>query len=489
MSLFYPQSAVILDLLWEDWGKANKTLGKNYPLILMPKQLEVNINNYKEADTAKIVLDYANFPFEPRSIRNIRVTCSMADMGRLFDAQGRPDFLSPNDITTLSETARENFMKKLDEATVFVGYADQTEIQFNDDNREVTLECRDQTSLLIDRKFPRKLLDLNKDLHTLIRQILDSSEETEPLKIEWRPDTLQASTPIIASVSPDINDAKKSIKRGESSWDVINDLCTRVALIPFIELDKLVITQPRLLFADSTRNLLSWGENLTGLNFKRRLGRDKGINVEVRSLNLKTKQVIKVKYPEDRLDSHGLPGKAQTIKKISDGEVKEEPAPYHVFFVPNIVNTNVLLDRAEDIWNEMARQELEGSLTTKNMTLCSRKTIGGTTHTDFSTLHIRMGTPLDIQIEATDLAELGTLKGKGVGAMREYLTEKCYAPQVADALAKSFQLMREINTPFYTKNVRLSMNHSQGFSADIDFINFIELDKTLTGTAVPKSQS
>lgn len=488
MTIFYPQGAVILEILWEDFSKDKPTLNQSQPLIVQPKELTVEINNYKEADTAKFTIDYKNFPFEPRTIRNVKVTVSMTNQGELFDTKGRPSLLAPTDVTTLSPAAQKTFKNQLKEATVFIGYVDESEVDFNDDTREVKMECRDLTSLMIDRKAPRTLLDLTGDVFGIVRQILDSSDETSPIQIEVRPESLKDSTPTIAKISSTIDDKKKSPKNQETLWDVITDVCGRVALVPFMELDTLVITKPRLLFTNTTRRALVWGSNLRSLRFKRKLGRDKGINVEIRSLDPLSKTVRAVRYPEKSTGENGIFSegveKPQSIKKVVEGEIKEETAPYHIFFVPDITDSSVLMDRAEDIWNEMARQELDGSLSTKEMLICDK-----TASAEFNTLDIKMGTPIEIQIEPNDLAVLGTLKGKGIAAMRRYLVDQCYRPDVAQSLAESFDLMRKFATPFYTKKVSLKLSQSAGFSADIDFINFIELDPTVTGTTLPKGDS
>lgn len=481
--IYYPQAAVTLGILWEDWdGKVNLQ-NDVYELICTPKALDVEINSYKEADTARVILDYKNFPFDPRSIRSLKITCHMADLGSLFDSSGRPNLISPVDVTQLSDQQREKFRQSLEENTVFAGFADESTIDLNDDTREITIECRDQTSLLIDHKNTRSVKDLNRPFFEIIRDVLDTYESTKHIEIEARPAELVSLTPSLAKVSPDINDSKKNVKPGETMWDYIVDLCNRVALVPFIELDKLVITEPRVLYKDSNRSLFTWGHNLKTLRFKRKMGRNKGINIEVRSMNYEEKKPISVKYPED---SPG--GKAQTVPNIVDGENKPKVAPYHVFLLPNIVDTSILLKQAENIWNEMARQEMAGSLSTREMLICMERKDNDTKVDHMKITDIKMGTPLEIQVEPDDAKVLGTLQGKGVDAMRKYLVNRCYPTRVADALAQCFELMRKTVTPFYTTKARFSVK-PQGFQADIEFINFIEIDENITGTAVPKGES
>lgn len=467
MGVYYPQAACILEILWEDWSTNKLDLTKTHLLVVQPKDITVEINNHKEADTCRFTIDYKNFPFEPRAIRQMKVTVAMKNMEKLVDPSGKFVQIAPINELTLSTEGRAQFSKQLLEAVVFAGFADESEIMLDDARREVVIECRDQTSLLIDRKQARTSITLDRPIKTIIRQILDQSDSTKPIQIEFRPADLESTVQNIAQVSADITDAKKQTKSNETAWDVINDLCERVALVPFIELDKLVITKPRILFAKSRRRVLTWGINLKSLSMKRKMGRDKGINVEVRSLDIKNKKVVKAEYPFD------VTGQRQTINKIVNGETKSEPAPKHVFFMPDIIDSNILLDRAQDIWHEMARQELEGSLATKEMILCDKD------GTEFSVLRFKMGAPLEIVVEPEDMKALGSLQGKGLEAMRQALVQRCYDPSVALALAKSFQEMRSKVPPFYTKRVQLTLSRGQAFEAKIDFINFIELDPSV----------
>ncbi len=492
MSVYYPQAVVSLEMIWEDWGQPGIIETRSNILVLTPKNLEVQINNYKEADTARITLDYKTFPFEPRVIRTIKVTAYMANMEGLLDEKLQPIRLFPLNPKDTSDASIKKYQEQLKDRVVFVGFADESTIQFNRDTREVVIECRDQTSLLIDTKHSKSILDLNLGLTALIQKILRTYKSTEPLadRIEFRPPELETSVPNLAAASTDIGDAKKNSRKSESSWDVIVDLCNRVALVPFIELDKLIITRPKVIYNYSDKILFVWGKNITNMRIKRKIGRNKGLNIIVRSLvvdniSAKGEHVIQVKYPFDKT------GKAQTVKKIVDGKVEEEEAPYHVFFLPQIGDRQKLLERAEDIWEEMARQEIEGTISTKCMVLCqgTKNNAESQNIKQISAMDIKMGSPIDVKIDTKDLEALSQVRGKGIGAMRDKLIELCYPPQVANALANTYELMRKIATPLYTKKVTFKISASQGFAMDIDYINFIELDEALAGTDLKKAES
>ena len=95
MGVFYPQCAMVIRVLWENLQRTTNILEAKYDLAVTPKRVEVNINNYKEADTFSCDLDYKNFPFDPRSIRALGVSIYMQDMKRLVDDTGKPTRIVP----------------------------------------------------------------------------------------------------------------------------------------------------------------------------------------------------------------------------------------------------------------------------------------------------------------------------------------------------------------------------------------------------------
>lgn len=451
MSFFYPQAVMTLRVRWENFDNEGDTiLKKDYKLQVLAQRVRVQINDYTKADTFEADIDYKNFPFDPRCIRALGVTVHMEDKKKIFKSNNALNLIVPSP-----------------DNTIFQGFADEESMDFDEINRMVRLSGRDFTALLIDAPYDGKAIDLGIPLDTAITQILSGLESVKQLVVDNR---TGGDLPTIAKFAPDFSPLGKSRsgKKKEFVWDVIQDLVQRASLIAYIELDKLVITKPRVLYSDITPTKFIYGKNLRTLGLKRKLGRDKGINIVVRSLNLEQKTVIEAKIPEEATaewaNSIGVSRKPQIIQKVdTKGEIKDETAPYIAFNVPNVVSKDQLVEIGQGIYEEMGRQQLEGNLETLDM--CSIQD-----GVEVNLLTLRNGSPVKIEIDQGDLKGLKRLTSESERV--RFLKSRCYKDDVARAFARS---MGRFATRFYTKSVEYTMDKDEGYSMRLEFINFIEL--------------
>jgi hypothetical protein len=464
MSYFYPQAVCTLRIRWENFNNANDSiLQDNYTLRVLAKNITVTINDYTRADTFSATIDYSEFPFDPRTIRALGITVHLEDKRQLFITnKNSKNFNQLN----LIEAKKEN--------TIFQGFADEESIDFNDTTREVKFEGRDFTSLLIDAPYSGKALELGVPLNLIIKQLVNQLPATQDLTVENRTGGI---LPTIASYAPDYNPlgTGRSSKKKEKYWDVITEIVQRAGLIAYIELDKLVITRPRVLYSQSKPYQFIYGKNLSSLNFSRKLGRQKGVNIIIRSLNIERKEVLEVKIPEQATvewaQSIGVARSRQKIQKVDkDGDIKEEDAPFLTFNVPNIANIDQLIEIGEGVYEEIGRQQIEGSIETKEMCILQDEGV------EFDVTKIRNGTPIKIEIDQGDLEGIGRIKS--VAARERFLIARCYEEKVARALART---LGKFETRFYTRSVEFSLDASSGFKMSLDFVNFIELDNKSLG--------
>ena len=470
MGVYYPQATLTLRVLWEDFDlKSDASLQQVYTLPILARRVSVNINDYTQADTFDAEIDFKNFPFDPRAIRSLGVEISMQDMGQIF---------SPNNNGISA-------IKMTEDNRVFMGFADEESISLDEDRRTVKIEGRDFTALLIDRKYTGGTLDTSRPLDVLITQLLAELKEVAKLKLDNRVGT---ELPVIGSFSPTATTNTKlgshrSQGKDESYWEVITNLVARAGLICYIELDKLVISKPRVLYSPKQTLQFVYGRNIKSLEYKRQLGRKKNFNINVRSLNTQTKEVLLAEIPLEATDEWskdtGIPnGKKIQIPVInSDGSLGEpKDAPIIGFRVPNITNKDHLIKVGQEIYEEISRQQLDGSFTTKDLhTVDGKKTC-------FDMFKLRNGTPVSIKLDQGDLKGLYDIVSSSPkrqeDARTQYLAERGYQRSVARALAKTLS-NPQMNTPFYTKSVQFTIDQDTGVDIKVDFINFIELPERL----------
>jgi hypothetical protein len=474
LSYYYPQAAVSLRILFENFGSKSPLSNREHALNITPKRVTVSINDYTKADTFTCELDYKNFPFDPRTIRAAGVTMFIQDQKTTVDAGGNFKQIEPK-ATTFGLASN----------AVFVGFADKDAIGFDEDKRTITLEGRDYTSLLIDAPLDKKdPISLHLPLNVAIQQLLAGLEATKQIKVILRGIT---SIPAIGILDPSYNPlgGKKNKKKNATYWDVIQDLAATSGIIAFIELDKLVLTKPNALYDRTKLKQFVWGKNLSSLNFERKLGRVKDFNVAVRSLDARGKKVVTAKIPEEATQGWsvktGIPLERVQTEKISpDGKPVKKDANFLAFRLPNIPNKAHLISVGEKIYEEIGRQQIEGGLETKDMCVTegdvrSSALPGGINKgIEFDVTKIRNGTPIEIHIDQDDIAAIKRTASRDEKV--NYLIQRCYEPAIAQLFAET---LGKFDTPFYTKAVEFTLDETDGFKMSLDFINFIEIPQSL----------
>jgi hypothetical protein len=83
MSIYYPQCAVKLRVTWEDFGSKDSSLLQVSDIDIQCRTVMVDRNDYSEADTVKLTIDYKAFPFDPRCVRSCGITVFMQNIKKM----------------------------------------------------------------------------------------------------------------------------------------------------------------------------------------------------------------------------------------------------------------------------------------------------------------------------------------------------------------------------------------------------------------------
>ena len=404
------------------------------------------------------------------------VTIAMEDVGGLYEkVTNSPVRIKPKS----SESSTESNI-------VFLGFADEESINFDDTKRTVRLEGRDFTALLIDRKYLGGPVNLELPVDQVIQGLLDELKEVTKITIEKR---VPGDLPVLAKFfdSKDDTSGKKNSRRDESYWDLIQRIVSQAGLISYIELDKLVITTPRILYGTEKIKRFVYGRNIKNLEFKRKIGRRKNFNVAVRSMVFSTKEVLTAKIPAEATPEwskdSGIPNVEVKVPELNtDGTAKAEqelkPAPYMSFRLTNINDKDHLIEVGQNIYEEMSRQQIEGSFETADMmTFESDGKDDPKTRTEFDILKLRNGTPVSVWIDAKDLKNI--VQFANDESRELYLRARNIDPKAARYLSEN---IGRADASFYTKSVQFSLDETTGFKAKVDFINFIQVENPNVST-------
>jgi hypothetical protein len=513
MSIYYPQGIIQLRAVLEDFGyNSNPRLQKPYVWTVVARRLSVSLNNYREADTFTAEIDYKNFPLDPRVIRSLGVSIYLENKGQIFDA-GRSNGLDR--------------IKPGYDNIIFQGFADTDKIVLNENNRTISLDGRDFTSLLIDREYLGDPIVTSKPLDQVIQDLLNQLTETktdasEPGTGLLLDNQTGETLPILADVegSKDALAGLYNSKGKKSYWDIIQELISNTGLICYVSLDRLVITKPRNLYDRRKSKVFVFGRNVKELEYERKLGRQKGFNVRCIALDFEGKELITANIPEEATEAWAkdigvkrepirLPvAKAPQAVPSNDpknptntgtttpqpqgaqGSTEKDVAPYLTFRITKIKDKDHLVTIGEKIFEEVGRQQIEGKLSTREMKVFSPEVKGEDQF--FNATKFRIGTPIEIRIDQGDLEGIpsnlrpAARSSKDVDTPQQRderrktiaarLRQRGYERQIADALAESLTLF---DTPFYVKDVEFTLDQEDGFSMSLGFINFIEIPQNL----------
>ena len=463
MSVYYPQAAVTLRVYWEDFGNPSGILNKEMVLKpIIPKNVEVEINSVNEADTFKMELDYKFFPFDPRTIRALGVTIHMEDVESIFDKRGVQKKLIPSD-----------------DNKIFLGFADENTIQMDSENRVVRIEGRDYTALLIDQKFFAPPVNLALKLDVIMKQLIDLVKGAEDILIENR---TGESLPSPSDIQSDLSKlaGKKNSRKNATVWDVMQSTLRKLALKGYIEGDKFVIDKPRNAYIGTQGyTQFVYGLNLSSLEFKRKIGRFRGVNIRVVGLSFEDKELISVDIPKEATSQDLVTrfgNKNIQVKQLSsDGKpLADKDGEFITFPVSGVKDKAHLIKTAEELFFEYSRQQLEGRLATKEMTIPERVYTEGIATQRINKIQfskIKNGTPIEVFMSVDDMKEISELSSKN--EKKKYLISKFYADDVAEALATS---MNRISTPFLVRAVTFRIDKENGFDMDVDFLNIIDVN-------------
>lgn len=476
MSRYYPQAAMTLRIVWEDGKPGGAENKKPDRLDVMPASVEVAINDYRTADTFSAEVEYRHFPFDPRSIRALGVTIHMQDMKKLAYGYER--------------------MQLTEENTMFIGFADESEIELDDGARMVRFKGRDQTALFLDAPWDGSLVKIDGvPVDTAIRSVIDRLKSAKEIKLEPRlPKGMKL--PTLAGIKGTTLGGQRNAQDGENYWDVIQDLAGRAGLICYMEVDKIVLTVPNAMYERTDAKQFIYGRNLSDVRFTRKIGRMKDTNLRLLSLNHRASPpIIEAFIPKDatpsflermklRADhikvdavkqSRSKKGKKEESTGASTPELaaagvekdEREVAPFVVFRIANARSKAHLVQIGEQIFETMSRQQIEGSFSTREMAVRDGNGI------EFDLLKLRIGTPIAIRIDNDDLTGIRDIDS--IKDRYSYLLKRGYDARVARELSK---VVGGFSSPFYMKQATFKLT-ADSFSLDVDFINFIEISDAL----------
>jgi hypothetical protein len=170
--------------------------------------------------------------------------------------------------------------------------------------------------------------------------------------------------------------------------------------------------------------------------------------------------------------------KPARAKRVQPSGTKPDD-PIRVVAISGVSDPDMVQQIARGIYEETARQELEGSFET------SDPSSFGVDFADANLLDLRAGQPLRIEIDARDQGEVADsvtlLQGMSIPARVRRLEEAGFRPKVARAYALLLETSN-LQTVFCVQNVSIDFDRDSGLKLQVDFQNYITIREDLTQT-------
>lgn len=404
---------------------------------LQPTRSSRRVNSYRKADELDLTFEWKSMPFDSRLVRAILCFhyegTVPATAWATGDREQQP--ASPSPSGYLVPATGENLR--------WVGTIDEIADSHGEGGDLLTMKGRDLTSLLIDTKYPVKFEPARIPSGSTILQVIQAILSTNDLFELIRGPYLRTQGGTLPQLDPArfprrLVPAKERHRDGgafvlryppksggkSSYWDVITDLCVSHGLRPAIEQDKLVLTEPRVLYAVRQPDQVAspgtptfptpyrlsvgdrfpirrmvYGDNVGALRFHRKLGRIKAPAVEVVAMDpdarTASERVIKVRHPPKTKSGRRANNVDATGAKPSE--------TVHRVQIKGVVDRTQLLNIAKQVYEGMGRQELGVVVETDDPASFS-DLAGFDPNEDPDLLAVKSGDPLRLEVTSPQAA-------------------------------------------------------------------------------------
>ena len=450
-----------------------------------PISAQIERNGLATADTCTITLDYVAAPFDPRVIRAAHVEILVGVVppedyeAGVERGERRPD-------GSLLSTVGKQADGSLIGATRFVGFVDDWSVKYSIDGDTVVLECRDMSAGLRKLKAnPGDSIDLALPIDQGIRQYLDNvSPTTRGTNVFYEG---EGAAPTPAEAIPRRMRARRgrAARRGRRGgqdvtlWDHITDVCASIGLVPIMRGFDVVVIEPRTLYSSMGAIRMIYGRNLENLEFTRRLQGVKVPTIEVRAYDAERGRTLWARFPTRAGEqASGVFGEDNPPPPLRANEVTPSGAnpteSIRTITVSGTVDPNLLQRIAENAFQQIGRQEIEGNLNTFDVSGF------GTDPLDADLLQASAGAPVEILLvaggddrdELQPNTTLAQLQAMARDARRDYLVSLGWDERVAERFA-ALQEATGFQTVFRAQDLRIDWDHEEGIKIGLNFINYI----------------
>lgn len=441
---------------------------------IVPEKVRWRNNAHRVPDELDLELPLAAFPVPPDGSL---VRAILVEMRRvLLDADGLP-VAPPSDEPD------------------FAGFVDRHRIRMSSSAASIVhLPCRDMAGVAADTKCRGREIESDLPVDEAIARFLTLFAFAVGLRVIWKG---SAVPPTIGAFGPKSKKPKHASKGGKhrhtggatrppktpntNVLEAISEYCTLAAVTPSWVGYDLILAPASTLDRDDADQVpyLLLGANVQELELEHRLAQSMTRAVEVRSFNPDTGKLVIGRYPADPTIlgelAAGASNKAAPTGplEVPPGAAGVEEKGPHVQTVYGLTDPAQAGKIAENIFNELARQDLSGKAKTKEIA-----TVQGRAKGIADLLELRAGKPLGIHIAPSVEASAGSFIQRLAAMSRSeaiafLIEEQGYVSRVAEKVVDG---ILSVNRPFTyrVREIDFTWGARTASEFEISLINFIE---------------
>jgi hypothetical protein len=280
-----------------------------------------------------------------------------------------------------------------------------------------------------------------------------------------------------------------------SMLDAIADFCTYSAVIPRFIGWRLVLApaedmnQNRATFAPK----MVLGHNIESLEIEHHLTKASARAVVVVSNNPDTGGIASGRWPEDWFrnkelgagDTHKLPPTGPL--NLPPGVDSADESNPQVVVLHGVTSPERLTMIAKQYWEELARQDVRGSIVTRDIATIENRSVGIA-----DLLSIRAGDPISIMIsrdiEAVSGSYLQRIASQSKGEAISMLVQEGYTYDAAELIVTAI-VLADAPTSYRVKSVDFQWSQKAGSRTEIEVMSWIQVIDELIGTVAAKGAS
>lgn len=449
---------------------------------IIPVTASIERSGLTAPDACSVVLDYADAPFDPRSIRSCGVELLIGVIAPQQVYEGIQLGVTRGDgslVSTIGDAPDGSIYA----ATRFVGFVDEWSVKYSPDGDTITLECRDMSAPLRDLKLnPGDSIDLSLPITEGVQRFLDSvSPTTAGVVVRYAG---ERDPPVPSDAAPGRRRARRGAKarrgrRGDqdmSMWDHLVDVCGSIGMIPQVKDFEVVVSEARTLFSTENALRMVYGHNIEDLEFSRRLSGVKVPTIEVRCFDPSLGRTRWARYPTRPGEVFaGILGKTNPPKPLRANEVTPSGAnpteSIRTIFVSSVTDPMVLRRIARNTFEQIGRQEIEGQLSTYDVSTYDHDPL------EVDLLDARPADPIEVLVTAATSADapvstLAELQAFTRARRKAYLKALGWNEEVAAKFA-ALQDANGFQSIFRVQDIRVDFDNSEGIKIGVGFINYI----------------